>query len=99
MADHMMALDLITYGDMPAGSHGVDFHVPRDTTVLTDGMKVTVPYKQMQEGVYPQQWTQDGAKDMGVEWQPLWDKCVKEYNSAVGRLEGKSVLCYLFSRL
>jgi hypothetical protein len=99
MTDHMMALEFIAQGAMEPGTHGLEFDVPRDTTVLTDGMTVPLPHKQMEEGVYPQQWTQDGAKDMGSEWQPMWDKCVKEYNSAVERLGDRCVLAYLFSRL
>ena len=35
---------------------------------------------------------------MRPEWQPLWDKCVAEYNTLLAATEGKSVLSYLYSR-
>lgn len=97
--DQMMALEFVANGLMEPGTLGLEFNVPRDATTLCDGKDTTLPYRKLEEGSYPMQWTRDGPKQMNEQWQCLWDTCVRQYNECLGRVGKKSVLGYLFSRI
>eukprot|EP00930_Biecheleria_cincta_P047396 TRINITY_DN32849_c0_g1_i1.p1 TRINITY_DN32849_c0_g1~~TRINITY_DN32849_c0_g1_i1.p1 ORF type:complete len:627 (+),score=110.64 TRINITY_DN32849_c0_g1_i1:53-1933(+) len=97
--DQMMALEFVANGLMEPGTLGLEFNVPRDATVLCDGKSTALPYRKLEEGSYPMQWSRDGSKQMSEQWQCLWDTYVRQYNECLEKAGPKSVLGYLFSRI
>mmetsp|Transcript_21614 Transcript_21614/g.40034 ORF Transcript_21614/g.40034 Transcript_21614/m.40034 type:complete len:702 (+) Transcript_21614:50-2155(+) len=99
MSDHMMALEMVAAGVLEPGAQGLSFDVPRDGTVLAPRANTVLPYRRLEPGVYPLQWTREGSREMSPEWRELWDQCAMEYNKCLEACVDESVLGYLFSRL